>query len=525
MASSADFAARIDAALARGDTDAATAIARQALAAGDRDPFTLNLVAWARAQDGEAAAAEAMVRDGLARDPGDIGLATTLAMCLRLQSRLSEALLLLDRVIAAAPGYAIAWLERGLALHQGNSLDAARASYGEALRRDPNNAPAHAGIAAIAALRGEGAEARAAAGRALAIAPHDPVAHGALARCELADGEAAAAETRLRALLATPGLRPDNRSLAETLLGDALAKQGQPAAAVAAWEAAKADLGARHPQFGAAAESAQTYVERLAKEARGVRFAAPAPPQSPPRHAFLLGYPRSGTTLVQTIIAGAGDVSTLEEMPTLRDAAEAFLGRPGGLAELAALPEAQRDSLRTAYWQRVAGFGGRREARLFLDMDPLRTLQLPLVAALFPDVPVVVMRRDPRDVVLSCFRQNFAASPVAIAFATLESTARHYAATMDLLATCLQHLPNPVLELRYEALVADFDVETQRLCAFLGLDWSPALRDVAAIARTRAIGTASVGQVRRGLYDGGGQWRAFAAELAPVLPILGLAAD
>jgi tetratricopeptide (TPR) repeat protein len=506
MAASADFAARIDAALAHGDTATATAIAGQALAAGDHDPFTLNLVAWAR--------------DGLTRAPGDAGLATTLAMCLRLQSRLSEALKLLDRVIAATPGYAVAWLERALTLHQGNSLEAARASYAEALRRDPNSAPAHAGTAAIAALRGEAGEARAAASCALALAPQDPVAHCALARCDLADGEATATEIRMRALLATPGLRPDNRSLAETLLGDALAKLGQPAAAVAAWQAAKADLAARYPQFAQAAESAQAFAERLGREARGLRFAPPTAPQSPPRHAFLLGYPRSGTTLVQTILAGAGDVSTLEELPTLRDAAEAFLIRPGGLAELAALPAESLAALRAAYWQRVAGFGGRREAPLFLDMDPLRSLQLPLIAALFPDVPVIVMRRDPRDVVLSCFRQNFAASPVAIAFATLASTARHYAATMDLLATCLERLPNPVLELRYEALVADFDGETQRLCRFLGLDWSPALRDVAAIARSRAIGTASVGQVRRGLYDGGGQWWAFAAELAPVLPLL-----
>lgn len=235
------------------------------------------------------------------------------------------------------------------------------------------------------------------------------------------------------------------------------------------------------------------------------------------RAAFLLGYPRSGTTLAATVLAGVAGTVVLEELPTLRAAAD-FL-EPGGIARLLALPPADVARLRASWWQ-VVRQQGADEARLVVDMDPFKGLQLPLIGRLFPEVPVIIMRRDPRDVVLSCFRQNFAASPAALEFRTLASTARHYAATMALIAACRPRLANPVLELGYEALVADFDSETRRLCDFLGLPWSPDLRDVAGLARRRDIGTASAGQLRRGLYDGSGQWRPFAAELAPVLPVL-----
>jgi hypothetical protein len=138
----------------------------------------------------------------------------------------------------------------------------------------------------------------------------------------------------------------------------------------------------------------------------------------------------------------------------------------------------------------------------------------------FGTAPIIVMRRDPRDVVLSCFRQNFAVSPMALEFTTLARAAHFYDAMMQLQVASLARLPNPVHILHYEAVVSDFDAATQGLCKFVGLPWSATLRDFSDTARRRDVSTASVGQVRRGLYDGGGQWRRFTAEMAPVLPIL-----
>lgn len=509
----------IDAALARGDVDGAVALAVAALAAGDRDPFVSNLVAWRRVEDGDPVGGEQLVRSALAGAPDDPGLLTTLALALRRQLRFSAALQAVDRAIALAPGYGIAWLERGYTLHQGNSLRLAEASYRQAAIHDPGRAAAFAGVASIAASQGEAAVAREFADRALAIDPHDAVAHCAIARCDTAAGDGAAAAARMQAVLDQPGLTPDNRSAAAALLGDALAKLGETARAMEAYAAAKSDIQLRFPHL-ARVERQVDIARRLAREVTDSPGAWPAASESGPGHAFLLGFPRSGTTLIETILASVPGVETLEELPTLALAEQKFLLPPGGLTALATAKPADLTGFRSAYWQRVRDFGVGPEARLFVDMDPMKSMDLPLIGRLFGATPIVVMRRDPRDVVLSCFRQNFAASPMALEFISLDRAARFYDAVMVLQRECLARLPNPVLELRYEALVADFDGVTRQLCKFLSLPWSAELRDFGATARRRDVSTASVGQVRRGLFDGGGQWRRFAAEMAPVLPVL-----
>jgi tetratricopeptide (TPR) repeat protein len=517
----ADMSSQIDAALAAGDAATAVAVARRALAAGDTDPFTRNLVAWQQAEDGDLEGAEAMARHGLATAPGDPGLLTTLGLSLRRQGRLSEALQAFDTAIAVAPDYPLAWLERGFALHQGSSLQLAEESYRRAAGLDPSRAQAFAGVAAIAAMRGDVAEARDFAARALVVDPDDAVAHCAVARCDIAAGAAADAVERLRWLLAKPALTVENHSAASSLLGDGLARLGDPAGAVTAYVAAKSDLAARFPHL-AAAESHLHLTERIDAQvvAGSVRWQAPEPAGATRGLAFLLGYPRSGTTLVENVLASIAGVEALEELPTFAAAEAAFLVADGGAARLDQIDAATAEALRTAYWQRVGDFGIGPDARLFVDMDPMKTIDLPLIGRLFPHAPIIVMRRDPRDVVLSCFRQNFAASPIALEFTTLESTARHYDATMRLQRHCLSRIANPVLELRYEELVGDFDAVTRRLCAFVGLPWSETLRDFGETARRRNVNTASVGQVRKGLFNGGGQWRPFAGQMASALPIL-----
>ena len=515
-----DRAAQIDAALAAGDVASAIALSRLALAAGDSDPFACNLVAWADIEAGRAVEGEALVRQGLALAPDDPGLMTTLGLALRRQSRLREALAAYDAAIALAPDYAVAWLERGFALHQGNSLQLAAQSYGRAVALDPGSAAGFAGLAAIASTQGDGAEARRFAAEALARDGRDAVAHCAIARADIADGAAAAAVTRLQALLGDAAVNLENRSAALSLLGDALAKAGNAQGAHDSWAAAKASLPERFPQMAAAEPLAEMVARIDAAIISGPEFFA-APGAADQRgHAFLLGYPRSGTTLVETILASADGVATLEELPTLLAAEMRFYVPADGPAALAEIDAATAGALRAAYWQRVADFGVAADAPLFVDMDPLKTMDMPLIGRLFPAATIIVMRRDPRDVILSCFRQNFAASPIAFEFTSLTRAARHYDALMRLQRHSLARMTNPVFELRYEELVADFDGVTQRLCAALGLVWSEALRDFSSTARQRNVSTASVGQVRRGLYNGGGQWQRFAEQLAPVLPVL-----
>jgi hypothetical protein len=198
----------------------------------------------------------------------------------------------------------------------------------------------------------------------------------------------------------------------------------------------------------------------------------------------------------------------------------AFLAGESGLAGLAALSEAEVDPYRAAYWDKIADAGLDLTGGCFVDMDPFKSLRLPIIARLFPQARVVIMRRDPRDVVWSCFHTQFALTNAAMDFTSLEKTARHYDAVMRLIDRAVQRLPLQVFDLHYHRLVADFAGTTQALCDFCGLEWSPDLARFDRTAKMRGVSTASAGQVRKGLYDGTRQWEPYRAYLEPVLPIL-----
>ena len=91
---------------------------------------------------------------------------------------------------------------------------------------------------------------------------------------------------------------------------------------------------------------------------------------------------------------------------------------------------------------------------------------------------------------------------------------------MRLIALALDRLPLNVFELDYHRLVRQFEPTTQALCLFVGIPWSEAVRRFDKTAQARGVSTASASQVRKGLYDGSGQWRPYAAQFEPLMPLL-----
>ena len=169
----------------------------------------------------------------------------------------------------------------------------------------------------------------------------------------------------------------------------------------------------------------------------------------------------------------------------------------------------------------MAAHGVDPRGRVFLDKAPAGTLYLPLIAKLFPHAKLLFAIRDPRDVVLSCFRSSFQMNALTYAFTDLAEAAGCYAACMDLAVVYRRVLPVSLCEVRYERLVDDFEGELERIAAHLGLKVIPAMTDVAATASRRIVRTPSAPQVRAGLNRQGlGRWHAYANDLAPVLPIL-----
>jgi Tfp pilus assembly protein PilF len=519
--------ARIEQALAQGDIEEAAAVAEVALAAGQSDPMVLNLAAWRREEAGDYPGAHALLRQALALAPGDVMVLGAIGAVLRKENRFDEALGVLDRVVAAEPRHSAAWLERGYTLEALRSEPEAVESYSRALALDPGLAPALGKLADIAAKRGDRDSARGQAERALAIEPMNPAATFALAAMEIEARDGARAAVRLEALM-TSALKADDRTRALTLLGDALDRQDRCGEAFDAYDQAQSNFRSAYsallgPRPGR--PSHRAFIEAIAAQVEAsppLATPVPAPPAAGAAagHVFLLGYPRSGTTLVENILASAAEVVALEERDTLADTDEVLVRNDGDMPDLDAIAPAMLADLRAGYWARVRAMAGDVAGRVFVDMNPFNGIKLPIIARLFPDARILIMRRDPRDVVLSCYRINFTPSPAAFAFSDLEETARHYDALMRLIETCRERLPLAFREVRYDRLISDFESTVRAMAEFAGIEWTEDFHAFDRTARKRGVRTASATQVRRGLYDGGGRWRRYQAQLAPVLPIL-----
>ncbi len=517
--------AGIERALAANAIGEAARLAEAALARGLAEPMILNLVAWRREEAGDFAAAHRLLAQALDQSPGDPLILASSGAVLRKQGCLDEALAVLDRALAAAPAHAAGWLERGYVLDALRSWGPARESYERALSLDTNMAPAAAKLADLAAKDGDTERGRRLAAHALALDPGDATAAAALATMEIEARDGAAAEARLRALLGRR-LTGDDRTRTLTLLGDALDRQDRTAEAWDAYHRAQRNfrnLYRRDLEPRKSRPTHRAFIEAIAGQVARMPplpSSAPEPvPGAAARHVFLLGYPRSGTTLVENVLASAPGVTALEERDTLADADAALLANDGTIPPLDQLDPALVAELRAAYWRRVATLGA-GDGETFVDMNPFNGLKLPIIARLFPEARILVMRRDPRDVVLSCYRINFTPSPAAWAFSELEEAARHYDALTGLTELCRERLPLAFHDVRYDRLVADFETTVRGFAGFIGLPWTDDFLRFDRTAQQRGVRTASAGQVRRGLYDGRGQWRRYAGQLEPALPIL-----
>ena len=508
---------------------AAAVESEAALARGTGDAHDHTVAALARAARGDQTGAQALLERALAMEPGNPATLTGLAIFHRQNGRLREAVLACDAAIAAWPDYPDAWLERGAILSSGGSAEAARKSFARAAELAPQSAPAHAGLAALAAREGNVGDARLHAEQALALDPGNIVAATALARADIAAGQSERARDLLAPRAAAMTKPNFDRMLTLVTLGDALDRLKDHAGAYAAYARSKADFAAIHADTAAGRMRHGEFIEAIAQGFAAVDpwpgAVCASPRAETPRHVFLLGYPRSGTTLLENVLATLPGVAALEERPTLAAADREYLSGSHGevvasLARFARLDGPALDDLSRAYWEKVADAGVPNGAACFVDMDPLKGTRLPLIARLFPDARILIMRRDPRDVVWSCFRTNFAMTSGTLDYTSLESTARHYDALMRLTQSCLDRLPLNVHEVHYHCLVRDFDSTTREICDFLGLEWTADLRRFDRTAARRGVTTASAGQVQRGLYDGPRQWEPYAQFFAPVMPML-----
>lgn len=529
QARDAETLRQIEAAAQSGDLARAVALAERALASGFEHAALFNIRAFAHEHHGRDREALADLERARALSPRNVPILNALGLFLARHGQLEEAIAIFDEALEVQPDFFFAHFNKGWTYEMALKLDESRRSHEKAVAIKPDFAEPMAHLASLAVRRSDWTTARDYAERCLALAPDRFLARLAKARADFGEKKFDLAEQKFLAILRDTSLAPFERYQAHGFYGDLLHTQKRFPEAFEAYAKSNAELHrASAAQFEGKPRTIHTirWLTDHFEETPSTRWRdACQPVEDPDRpvagHVFLLGYPRSGTTLLEQVLASHPDMITLEEREAFFDSALEFMAHPSGMDRLADLDAAGVAKWRKAYWERVRSFGLDVRGKVFVDKLPFNTLKLPLVAKLFPEAKVLLALRDPRDVVLSCFRRRFRMNPYVYDMLVLDDAARFYDATMRLCELYRAKLPLALYQHRYEDLVEDFDAKSRAICDFIGVPWNDAMRNFTQAAKVRPIASPSAGQVARGLYrEGMQQWRAYEKELSPILPIL-----
>jgi tetratricopeptide (TPR) repeat protein len=239
---------------------------------------------------------------------------------------------------------------------------------------------------------------------------------------------------------------------------------------------------------------------------------------TPPAPVFIVGFPRSGTTLLDTLLMNMPQLHVLEELPVLMRVETEL----GGLDRVATLDTERANALRRHYFAELEHLSPPPPGATVVDKHPLHMARIPLIHRIFPGAKVILVERHPCDAVLSCFMANFQLNTAMREFVTLEGAARLYDTVFDHWTRATALLPVEIHRVRYERMVADLEGEMRPLLDFLGLPWDPEVLDNRASSAKRAhIRTASYSQVTEPIYSrAAGRWERYRPQMAEVLPLL-----
>ena len=353
---------------------------------------------------------------------------------------------------------------------------------------------------------------------ALSVRPHWGIALAGILQLQQAQvtGDL---EGRARELLAQPTLPANEGALLNYALGKIHDARGEYGSAIECWHEAN-----RLRRQLAGEPDEQALLQRVASIIRHTAQLLSDLPALPPveqdmQIVFIVGMPRSGTTLTERILGshssahGAGE---LAELPLL---ARSLWPELQGYAPGAWDTPLTRQSLlaaRNAYLRAIRRGAG-SDKRLFVDKAPLNFFNLWLASALFPDAKVVWCRRDPRDVGVSIYSENFAIDERLCT--RLDGIGHYINAQQRLMAHWTQTLPMDFHEVCYEKLVDAPEQEARALFQFAGLEWEPACLDFHK--RQDGVQTPSRWQVRQPIHSRScGRWRHYAESLSPLISAL-----
>lgn len=252
----------------------------------------------------------------------------------------------------------------------------------------------------------------------------------------------------------------------------------------------------------------------------------PTPPENKkyPTPVFIVGFPRSGTTLLDQILSSHPDFHVAEEKPAVEVLRGHLEQKYGNYTDcLAELSAEEIESLRKMFYEIHATYEPWDGKGYFVDKFPLNTVMAVIIYRIFPDAKFIFAQRHPCDCVLSCFMQQFNLNPAMIHFLDLKQASRFYSQVMDFWFQLQDTLPLNVYTHRYEGVIEDFKGNIAALLDFLEVPWNDSVLeyDKTAQKKAKTISTPSYSQVTEKIYTRARyRWEHYKDQMKPVLDIL-----
>ncbi|NQV55576.1 MAG: tetratricopeptide repeat protein [Rhodospirillales bacterium] len=462
------------------------------------------------------------------------------------------------RVVGLADNLAAACVNLGNAANETGDYPAAEDAFRRAIKFDPKFHPAFVNLSWVLRLLNRVEDAVVAGKTAIDLAPRDPVALGLVADImEFTNRLSDAKDLALRSL----ELEPENIAAAivvakcerrEGHLSSAIEKLSKfcsqdmsPANAIGL----NFELGALYDRVGnyQDAMSRISLANQMQAETRafqsinldiyrqvisdsmdqytdefwGSLEMFPSAEIEPP--IFLVGFPRSGTTLLETVLDSHSGMISMDEGSAIRHIKNQLGKMPGGYpASLQGIDSDQMVKLRSTYFSYAERHMNKKIGdRKLVDKMPLNMIEIGLARYLFPEAKIILALRHPCDVVLSCFMQNFRANTAIVHFNSIENTAKLYANVFDLWFQFERVLGLNYATIRYENLVQNLEAGIRMLLEYIELPWDEAVLDYAENSQRRRIKTPSYHQVSEAIYQrASGRWENYREFLEPVLSLL-----
>ena len=471
-------------------------------------------------QTSEPDAAEECYRKALKLDSENFGSLINLANLLQNQGNYPEALHLLERALDAEPDRAVGFVAHSNALRISGQYKEAKEALERALDLEPDSIEALNNLSALCEEVNDLAASRQFAQRSLEVLEDQPAAELLLARCDRREGKNEAALARLRSLALdqlTIAFQRDAQFEIATV-SDALGHFDEAFAAMCKSNALSSAIDQERLALGLS----------LADEVAGLMEWAQSLPHSLEQTAnrvhdghddpiFIVGFPRSGTTLLGQIMDAHPTLVMAEERDYF-DSVRKQITNAGYRypQDTFVLPDDLIRKLRSFYFDKFNSEFPLARGQRAVHKFPLDMLHMGLISRLFPNAHVLLAVRHPLDVVLSCFMQRFRLNRFMRSFLTLDGTVDAYREAFRLWDAYTQRLDFDYRVVRYEELVSDFDATVSNLLSWSGLEWSDTVREFSEKAKKRGrIHTPSYSQVSKPIYQSSVQrWRNYETYLS-----------